>query len=89
MDYGEYVNLSCFWRGQDNNLTPYIQLTWSANIIKPSHLWARFIDPDTRELLSEFCLGTELEGQRRFELEELGFDPSNAKWAIAVAVETL
>ncbi len=87
MDYGEYINLSCCWKGKERDFPPHIQLSWNANIVTNSNLWARFINPETQETLSEFCLGTELEGKAVFTSDELGFDPSGKRWAISIVIQ--
>ncbi len=87
MDQGEYINLSCYWQGKNRDLSPHIRLSWNANILTYSKLWARFSDPRTMEILAEFCLGTDLSGERVLDYEELGFDPSSRKWAVSMIVE--
>lgn len=85
MDYGEYINLSCHWQ-EEKEGQPYIDLAWQANLLQPSTLWARFIDPEDSTVLSEILLGTELEGKKRILSSELSFNPSTEKWAIAIVV---
>ncbi len=85
MDYGEYINLSCHWQ-EEKEGQPCIDLTWQANLMQPSRLWARFIDPESSKVLVEIDLGTELEGKKRIVSSELGFNPSTRKWAIAIIV---
>ncbi|QTA80319.1 Uncharacterized protein dnl_26180 [Desulfonema limicola] len=84
MDQGEYINISCYWQGKEGNMQSYIRLSWNANIMTYSNLWARFINPDTNEILFESCLGTDLEGAVVFYNDELGFDPSSQRWAISI-----
>ena len=86
MDYGEYINLSCHWR-DEKECQPCIDLSWQANLLEPSRLWARFIDPDSSAILSEILLGSELEGRKSIEMDELDFNPATDKWAIAIIVE--
>ena len=86
MEYGEYINLSCHWR-EEKDGRPYIDLAWQANLMQPAKLWARFIDPDSGNILTEILLGTELEGKQRIMGRELNFNPSADKWAIAIVVE--
>ncbi len=87
MDQGEYIHLSCYWQGKEGELDSFIRLTWNANIITYSTLWARFCDPKTMNILAEFCLGTDLSGEKVLYCDELGFDPSSQKWAVSVIVE--
>ncbi len=86
MEHGEYINISCAWKGKDRT-TSAIMLAWNANIFTYSNLWARFIDPETRDILFESCLGTKLEGERTFSEHEMGFNPCSQKWAVAIIVE--
>jgi len=86
MEHGEYINISCAWKGKDRTASA-IMLEWNANIFTDSNLWARFIDPDTRDILFESCLGTKLEGEKTFSEQEMGFNPCSQKWAVAIIVE--
>jgi len=86
MEHGEYINISCAWKGKDRTAS-VIMLAWNANIFTESNLWARFIDPDTRDILFESCLGTKLEGEKTFSEHEMGFNPCSQKWAVAIIVE--
>ncbi len=86
MEHGEYINISCAWKGKDRTASA-IMLQWNANIFTDSNLWARFIDPETRDILFESCLGTKLEGEKTFSERDLGFDPCSQKWAVAIIVE--
>ncbi len=86
MDYGEYINLSCYWQ-EEKEGQPYVDLSWQANLLQPSKLWARFIDPDSSNILTEILLGSDLEGKIRISSNELSFNPTADKWAIAIVVE--
>ena len=86
MDYGEYINLSCHWHDEKEG-QPCIDLSWQANLLEPSRLWARFINPDTSSILSEILLGSELAGRKSIKMDELDFNPTTDKWAIAIIVE--
>ncbi len=86
MDYGEYINLSCHWQ-EEKDCQPYIDLSWQANLLQPSRIWARFIDPDSSTVFAEILLGKELEGKIRISSSELSFNPATNKWAIAIIVE--
>ncbi|QTA84424.1 hypothetical protein [Desulfonema magnum] len=89
MDYGQYINISCYWQGEDSSSSAFIHLKWNANILFSSNLWAWFVDPDTHETLFKDCLGSDLEGKKNFYEQELGFNPCARKWAISVFVEKL
>ena len=86
MEYGEYINLSCHWR-EEKDGEPYIDLSWQANLLQPSRLWARFIDPESSLVLTEILLGSDLEDKKRIMGSELNFNPATDKWAIAIIVE--
>lgn len=86
MDFGEYITLNCHWQDEKTG-QPSIDLSWQANLLQPSNLWARFIDPDSGTLLAEILLGSELEGRLRIINRDLSFNPATDKWAIAVIVE--
>ena len=89
MDYGEYVNISCHWKGKDTTREPYLQLSWKANFHTPSNIWVHFVDPESNAVLSEFCLGTDLEGHRQITVQDLGFDPADRWWAISIVTEDI
>ena len=86
MDYGEYINLSCHWQDQKDNQAA-INLSWQANLLQPSMLWAKFIHPDTSMVITEILLGSKLEGRLRIPEDQLSFNPATDKWAIAIVVE--
>ena len=86
MDYGEYINLSCHWQ-DEKDTQPCIDLSWQANLLQPSCLWARFVDPDSSTILKEILLGSELEGRVRIIGSDLNFNPTTDKWAIAIIVK--
>jgi hypothetical protein len=77
------LDISCSWEGQYHNDPAYIRLKWKAYLSHESRMWVRFIDPKTQEILYEVCLGKDTEGQEDFTGDDLGFDPSNRKWAIS------
>ena len=86
MDFGEYINLSCHWQDEKGGQA-CIDLSWQANLLQPSNIWARFINPENSSVLTEIFLGTELEGKLRILSSELSFNPATDKWAIAIIVE--
>ena len=86
MDYGEYINLSCHWH-EEKNEQACIELSWQANLLQPSRLWARFINPENSAIMTEILLGKQLEGSLCIPEEKLNFNPTSDKWAIAIIVE--
>lgn len=89
MDYGEYVNISCHWGEKDDAQETYLQLSWKANFHSHVNIWIRFIDPISNETVSEFCLGSDLEGYRQLTVKDLMFDPAIQRWAISIVTESL
>ena len=89
LDYGEYVNVSCHWAGGRDDQIPYLQLTWKANFHTHINIWIRFIDPLSNNTISEFCLGSDLEGSRQLSVEDLEFDPTIQRWAISIVTENI
>ncbi len=85
MDHGE-IEIACYWKSQYENMPAYICVSWKVDIIMYAELWARFVNPETQDIYSEFCLGTTLVGEMSFYSDELGFDPSNQRWAIAITL---
>jgi len=83
MDHGR-IELSCYWEPQYEDAPAYMQLSWRANINMPCELWAKFVNPETEETLSEIGLGTYLEGREIFTSDQLEFDPSTERWAISI-----
>ena len=81
------IKISCYWKGQYHDQPAYIQIAWKANLTTESEIWIRFTDPATRVIRSEICLGTGLVGEESFTSDDLGFDPSNEKWAISVVLQ--
>jgi len=81
------IQITCHWRSQYNKKPAYIQISWEANITDKGELYARFVNPDTHEILSEVCLGKNLKGEEIFTAEDLGFDPSATKWGISVLLK--
>lgn len=84
---GEYVHISCFWGGKSTGGVTQIRLSWEANLYSPGNIRVRFTDPDTRQMLHETSLGNELTGRRLIDRDALGFDPSERRFAICVAIE--
>ncbi len=83
MDDGE-IRLSCNWREAHGEYPAYIRVAWEADIMSPSNIEARFTEPETRKIRAQVRLGTHLAGERTFTSDDLGFDPSRERWAVAV-----
>ena len=78
------MKIACYWKGQYKDEPAYVQISWKADLIPESELWIRFVNPATRTIRREVCLGTGLVGEEIFTSDDLGFDPSYERWAIAV-----
>jgi hypothetical protein len=81
------IKLSCYWKGQYQDEPAYIQITWKARFTAENEIRIRFTDPVTQAIHSEVCLGTGLVGEETFTSDDLGFDPSYARWAISVVLQ--
>jgi len=89
MDCGEYVTISCNWKGKERSQEAHLNLSWKANFHTPRNIWIRFLDPESNSTLSELNLGKHLEGYRQIPIQELNFDPTERRWAISVITEDL
>lgn len=78
------IRISCQWQDKYKNEPAYICLSWEADIPPDKELWTRFVNPETRQILYEVCLGKILAGEEIFTSRELGFEPSTVRWAISV-----
>lgn len=87
MDFGEYINLSCYWQAGDRETDSSVKISWRANLISPSNLWVRFANPETKAIYTELLLGQELEGEIFLHHSDLRFDPASEKWALSIVVE--
>jgi len=79
------IKLTCVWQPQHRKKPAFIGLTWSADLKIRSALSALFIrldDPHNAQV--EVSLGNELRGGKIITSDELGFDPSRDRWAIAM-----
>ena len=83
------ITISCLWRSAYNKAPAYIQLSWSANIIAGYELWAVFINPETRNIFSEFYLGTHLSGGIIIPETSLTFDPTKERWATLIKLKVI
>jgi hypothetical protein len=83
------IKLSCYWKGQYKDEPAYIQIAWKADLITEDEIWIRFMNPLTQVIRCEVCLGTSLVGEETFTSRDLGFDPSDERWAISVVLQTV
>jgi hypothetical protein len=81
------IEVSCFWKPRTGNTPSYLDLSWKADMVMDGKLWCRFVRPDTHDVLAEVLLGKGKEGGKYFTPQELGFDPSQEKWAIVILVK--
>jgi hypothetical protein len=81
------INVSCFWRSQHRKKPAYISISWKANVTTRNEIRARFINSETREHLAEVDLGSHLMGEEVFTSDDLGFDPSCERWAMALVLK--
>ncbi len=87
MEFGEYVSVNCSWQKEDQDT--WLELGWEANIFQKSLLRVQFVNPESKAVLADIPLGTDLCGQKRLASSDLSFHPANDKWAVVVVVETL
>ena len=85
LNYGQ-IKFSCHWKPSYENIPAYIQLSWRAKINIRCELWARFVNPETHNMLSEIPLGNSLEGKKIFTSDKLRFDPSTEKWSVSIVM---
>ncbi len=78
------IKIVCDWESQDDDAPAHIRLSWEADFPADSTLWVRFVNPETQEIRYQACLGADLLGDEIFKSSELGFDPSQEKWAISL-----
>lgn len=78
------IDISCSWRGAYGDTPAYIEISWTADIMTECELWLRFVNPLTRDVLSEVLLGEEPEGGKIITGDILGFDPSKERWATSL-----
>jgi hypothetical protein len=81
------INVSCFWRSQHRKKPAYISISWKANVTTRNEIRARFINSETREHLAEVDLGSHFMGEEVFTSDDLGFDPSCERWAMALVLK--
>lgn len=81
------IKITCAWRNTLNAQPAFIQFAWLADVTAHCELVALFFNPDTKQKLAEFSLGTYFEGGKILTSEDLKFNPSNEKWAIAILLK--
>ena len=78
--------LTCRWMAACKNTSAYISVLWNADIEMVEEILLRFLNPETDERYAELSLGADLTGEETFESDDLGFDPSNQRWAVCVVL---
>ncbi|MBF0452208.1 MAG: hypothetical protein HQK75_16015 [Candidatus Magnetomorum sp.] len=78
------IALNCHWKSEDKSDPAFLFLSWKVNISIDCQVWARFENPETHDILSEICLGDSMAGEDYFTIDDLGFDPSTTRWAVAI-----
>lgn len=81
------IDVSCSWKPQIGDTPPYLDLSWRADMVLDGEFWCRFVHPDTNSVLAEVLLGESKEGGKYFTRQDLGFDPSQEQWALAILVK--
>ena len=81
------ITISCLWRSQHRRHPSYISISWKADVTTYNEIHARFVNPETRQQLAEVRLGSAVIGEEVFTSEDLGFDPSSERWALALVVK--
>ncbi|MDM8555818.1 hypothetical protein QUF75_13890 [Desulfococcaceae bacterium HSG7] len=85
-EFGE-IKVACYWKSRHNNNPAYIWVSWKADITAPVRLQIQFVDPQTHKILYQKGLENRLAGEGLFTSDELGFDPSQTRWAVCVIAE--
>jgi len=80
------IKIHCYWGGKMQNSPAYVWLSWETNIDAANVLYARFGNPDTGTTRCEICLGIHPIGEVTFTRDDLGFDPSQERWTIAIVL---
>lgn len=83
------IKIGCYWKGASHREPAYIQIIWKANLLTANEIRLRFLNPATQALRREVCLGDRLGGEETFTSEDVRFDPSAERWAIAVVLRKL
>jgi hypothetical protein len=78
------ITATCQWECPKDHDPGYIEISWQADIESERELSLQFIQPDTHEILYAEHLGVIRNSHATFTFEELGFDPTQEKWAIAI-----
>jgi len=83
------IEISCYWRNAQDSFPAYIQISWQVKIVAPGELTARFVNPQTQEILCDLVLGKEIIGSEKFTSDDLGFDPSSEKWGLSILINNI
>jgi len=81
------ITISCFWRNKYRKKPAYITISWNADVATRNEILACFINTETQNKLAEVYLGTCLVGEKVFTSDDLGFDPSCKRWAMALIIK--
>ncbi len=80
------ISIHCYWGEARGTEPAYIWLSWDANIESEKVFYARFVNPENDKPRCDIRLGTNLVGERPFTSDELGFNPTRERWAIAIVL---
>ncbi|MGE0083358.1 MAG: hypothetical protein AB7S75_02955 [Desulfococcaceae bacterium] len=87
-DHGK-IEVSCTWCGAYRNQPAFIRISWKAHISMACELAARFVNPESNEILCEISLGQYRTGTKTILQSELGFDPAKEKWAVSILLVSI
>lgn len=82
-EFGE-IELSCDWHDQTPHEPAALHVIWKAHFTCEQTLWLCMIEPETGWRYYEVCLGNRWAGEEYFTSAELGFNPVEQRWALAV-----
>ena len=83
------IKISTYWEGERGGKLAYIWIAWEVSVPKPYHLIIKFFQPETEKLLYEINLGTTQQGEETFTSDDLHFDPTMIRWAMAAFTKPL
>ena len=80
------IDVFCSWEGATQDAPALIRLSWIAHLAAPGEILVRFVEPETNRIRHEDSLGSNLDGERSFTQAQIGFDPAQERWALALVV---
>lgn len=83
------ITLSCTWKTPYQDEPASILITWKADLFTENELWIGFVNPETQAVRYRACLGTRRTGEERFTCDELGFEPSEERWAMTLGLREM